>query len=1209
MQDQLKIGFIGVGKYSGALAKAIIEKNNSTSNFSIYDSNPKATTDFEDKESVKIVDSAEWKVGVAYIINESELIFVGIPHLSNEFYCVSDHIDDLLSKLAESKKPLPILVYMDNLSFNRNFSKHKTSFFRIFFNLSVDRCKSLIALQSLKATNSDKEILETILKKVSFKEEVVHVENYLDLMKYRFFIGVGLALIYEFYQCGKLDEFDVFYKTILNSHIKDGNCQKIIESLKEGHSESFNSDNFISEGGATETFFTLLNKEVLHDLVKQNKTKPIKKSFNNSIKIFSEKILFWHFLDLHKYIKDKFYESINKKRLEIDNFIKEFMSLLEYFMVDFRPLFSWFNVIDISNKNIYFCPASQEEEVQGKVFDFWEKRDDYNKTMRTIYSILKDVNLPSMMFIISKDNKPSRWNILSENSLILSATKLIESSIIEPYKIREEMNSIDSSKIYDCLRDHLEKAKINHDIINDFREQIEKQLLYDKTLKDSDIEKQLKYFLWIEIAADDQYKHMVYIPASYGDSIPISVSIGLKEDVEPEIIWELKNLVINLFLPLLEHNYRIFSLSAAIAAIMGRNLSHNIGSHAIYYFSQELGPCGEEQTKKFLDYIRERMGFVGLISTTEPKWVSSSNLREVIQSFKNNSPLLKNIVKSEIGDKLYHIKIDKSCNDINIDFPHASYGHQALYVIFENIIRNAIKHNSTKANRKDYEIIFHVKCVKKDRDDNFYYVSVEDNFGVCNEVLLNNLKEKLKTEILNPDGTTNTSNLGMKEKRIAASFLQMGTSSMLYNPEKLPIKLYCSKDDDCESCNGGSKICAGDQKGNLAYEFKLLKPKKCLVVTDAEAINANKDILVANGMFPLTFEELNRNVSSTGADRIFLSHDFIIFDNREYDNEKHKTINEFIKKYSQRLPIRIGFAFDIKSSESSLPFCFVLGGNNKVLFIQQLEAIPEINKTNIERFHKGCWKAWTDKLANKRNHPMYIIDNRIDRCEIAKYIKDENPEFKNAIVFLHNLLGERKMKEAQSDSFYYDEFSGKINELTYFESEFALYESCLLKIAVADERIFKAKAKQVELKQGYKDELGKVWGKRRVKLIDHNTIINDLDFSQVVEYDPDIFIIHMGILDKCKETIKENSKDLNGEAIENLLVNIWKEKLDKMNSLKRIVIDSDRGEPENLAKYDGIWLHFSELSRLIVNNANNPMSKMELVRVITSLRGSNKGDE
>lgn len=120
---------------------------------------------------------------------------------------------------------------------------------------------------------------------------------------------------------------------------------------------------------------------------------------------------------------------------------------------------------------------------------------------------------------------------------------------------------------------------------------------------------------------------------------------------------------------------------AAMAAIMTRNMSHNIGSHIISYWNQvlynltgkynllpeiDMTVSGMEKnandwvswatasnkingdSKQFLHYLQQRMDFIAEIVTSDPSWERTMNLRrDVIKAFKELNPLQYYIAYSE----------------------------------------------------------------------------------------------------------------------------------------------------------------------------------------------------------------------------------------------------------------------------------------------------------------------------------------------------------------------------------------------------------------------------------------------------------------------------------------------------------------------------------------------------------------------------------
>ena len=72
---------------------------------------------------------------------------------------------------------------------------------------------------------------------------------------------------------------------------------------------------------------------------------------------------------------------------------------------------------------------------------------------------------------------------------------------------------------------------------------------------------------------------------------------------------------------------------AAIAAIMGRNMSHNLGSHAIGYVAAEFAQYTQHDMVRLLSYIQKRMDFIAQISTSPPSWCLSLPWNDEISDF------------------------------------------------------------------------------------------------------------------------------------------------------------------------------------------------------------------------------------------------------------------------------------------------------------------------------------------------------------------------------------------------------------------------------------------------------------------------------------------------------------------------------------------------------------------------------------------------
>ena len=147
--------------------------------------------------------------------------------------------------------------------------------------------------------------------------------------------------------------------------------------------------------------------------------------------------------------------------------------------------------------------------------------------------------------------------------------------------------------------------------------------------------------------------------------------------------------------PRLQAIYKSATKSAAMKLI-GRSLSHNIGSHALYHISQaeknETEKYTGEQRSEFAAYLQNRMELVNALAMEMPLSPMPVNLESALNNFNKNEMLLKNLCKTEGVET---IKIDLHANQTKtkeVVIPGGILGLHCLYIIIENIARDAAKH-------------------------------------------------------------------------------------------------------------------------------------------------------------------------------------------------------------------------------------------------------------------------------------------------------------------------------------------------------------------------------------------------------------------------------------------------------------------------------------------------------------------------------------
>jgi hypothetical protein len=176
------------------------------------------------------------------------------------------------------------------------------------------------------------------------------------------------------------------------------------------------------------------------------------------------------------------------------------------------------------------------------------------------------------------------------------------------------------------------------------------------------------------------------------------------------------------------------ALRNAVSAIMGRNMSHNIGSHVLARYASHkvemdhIDPQYLDPRADFLSYLQRRMDFLAEVSTTDMAyWSQPLSLKQQLARldyeqqmgvFGNNAgrfpPLLefitgKDNLKATVSfscvDVSRHLLAEGDPGDLMFSCPGGEVGVHALYVILENIIRNSARHNGENATQVRVNVV------------------------------------------------------------------------------------------------------------------------------------------------------------------------------------------------------------------------------------------------------------------------------------------------------------------------------------------------------------------------------------------------------------------------------------------------------------------------------------------------------------------------
>ena len=398
------------------------------------------------------------------------------------------------------------------------------------------------------------------------------------------------------------------------------------------------------------------------------------------------------------------------------------------------------------------------------------------------------------------------------------------------------------------------------------------------------------------------------------------------------------------------------ALKSAKAAIMSRNMSHNLGSHVMFYIKQKLQSVSKIIDNKVLDniipgsianiadiekairsnksvelpflvglgrfvnYLQERQDYIATIATDYIPANSTISFKDfVYDELKPDLRYERHYSKTnDAGWKPGNLLLDyiaysegyRSCDDIkilfgefnghepqkglpadadfqklrefNIAVPGGVIGRQAIFSIFENIIRNAAKHSER---RKDNKLVLQLSLVdennqifqsdkfitKRNEKDNtisgeelakLYDVGLtdeKDKKGIFDKYHILRIKidmpndpdmvKNLVTKLADPyieDGHMNESSKGLKEMRISAAWLR-GYSIDTEIPANEPPALSIYTEPYVED----------NSKVTISYIVCLPKPCKVAFVVECDNSDTVNGLLTPYGCKVFTPNLLN----------------------------------------------------------------------------------------------------------------------------------------------------------------------------------------------------------------------------------------------------------------------------------------------------------------------------------------------------------------
>ncbi len=688
------------------------------------------------------------------------------------------------------------------------------------------------------------------------------------------------------------------------------------------------------------------------------------------------------------------------------------------------------------------------------------------------------------------------------------------------------------------------------------------------------------------------------IPFSFGDGfMGVMFTFVLpkrKTFQKPELVNNLayiihsafaKNLI-DLALQLQRKISSQYLIRFAISNIMTRNLSHNIGSHVLAKVSsietlrqyvKKDGQCeitGLEEIARFSAYVRTRMDFLADVSTSEPVTsVSRLLFREVIQKFKKEVLVLKNIVLNDIKITIREDCQLKELKDVYIQIPNGDLGNHAIYTILENMIRNIVKHeNWLFANHQTLDLCIKVENDQNDRFPRGYRIIIHDFFARSLEQI-DPVLDKLNTQQINGKAITEGYRIrsygwGVLEMKIAASYLR----------KKLPANFL-----DDFSLNPpllkAVKVEAGKSMNYyLGYEIYLKKPREILIIDSSIAEVSRR--WRNRGIRKVSVEELGKRQSTNFTQAIVL----MLEDCARERVEKEKIF-----------PLRWIYLKDK---------------------VQREELRNRFSKSDPERFIAHIWGVWLNKILDgkgcKKPELIKNLDNSHKKKSILQNIENVG------LLYDHHAGAARADKQGPAlvdpaKFRFYEAFkspspigrllledpSSNENKYKTIVTDIQLIEAALMRILILDERIQREASgttpsirignsstidqlKWMNIHMPVEEELNlstAAYGERFKE-----QLVTWLD-QKLTEENTDFLVIHLGILEKLMQSDREKMDAFISKF--------------QRNDLEIICI-SGRGRPPYLP-IGTTFLNYSNLVDYLLENR----SKYHLCKVLFSARSRN----
>ena len=444
------------------------------------------------------------------------------------------------------------------------------------------------------------------------------------------------------------------------------------------------------------------------------------------------------------------------------------------------------------------------------------------------------------------------------------------------------------------------------------------------------------------------------------------------------------------------------AIRQAAASLISRNLSHNIGSHVLASLSvtQTLRRACVRSIPTFaavsqaISHVRERMDFIAEVVTQDPSWTLPAGLRRIVDDFKKQDVVLRNLTERTCEVKFEQARPSRHrLMSDRVALPHGQIGAQALFAIFENILRNSVRHGCKTADRG--KLIVTNELASNDGPIRHHVVPllIQDLGTPYSEMVDQKIRSAIAAPFMKLElgvEALDRSSWGIKEMRICAAFLRrrqpyaaayfldhQGTEGYEGTLERPWIDVQWKEKLESNS-DGSTKF--------LTYKLLMLAPRTAAYVGPTPA---DTNWLPASGI--LSFERLENLLDSARSAPLGLS--FLVI--------HHTSLKSFLKKlddiaWKARFPVRL----------------ICVGNDNDDVFDPRIAHVAEsdwfdtlavcVDRREPAFIERLLYRAWNDhlaRLAGLERVPRLVLacDTGLESVDNARLLSDRTIVCKDGV--------------------------------------------------------------------------------------------------------------------------------------------------------------------------------------------------------------------